>query len=498
MDDPRMILGTASQGRRSPKLRLALFTWTTVLAGIWYAWVHDLTVTSLLVFVAGVVIAAPVILSRDIFSPLAIYGALQSLVVINFYEVAVQNGRLRYAPSLSTEQVEHVAALGLLIFIVWSGLLYISYYTASRTYRRGLAKLEAQMTSSGFSAPGGARVRRPVTLALILLMLSTSAFLFAVSHVGGVAAMISAMVNRRETYAGLWYLRQLVQLSGLASLLLLYAGRARLSFVIAAIGTVSVALFGGRAAAVLGVLFPYLVFRHYYWRRLHFISILWALGFAFVFVVLWGELRQYGEIRTANLVSSFYELPLRVARGSATGEILSALVASLTYGSENFRYGVPMLNIFAAPIPRGLWPGKPGIIDESGIVGYSLMGERYWGLPPGPYGWAYFNFGWFGVFIFAIVTGVAVARLHTLLLEARIQPRLNGLKIMAYAVLIRPMFSLTTVSGQISLIWLSFWLVLIRVLGRIAPSGDGTRISDQTRYLPGAKRNQLLANFGIK
>src|SRR5690606_38973983 len=168
------------------------------------------------------------------------------------------------------------------------------------------------------------------------------------------------------------------------------------------------------------------------------------------------------------------------------------------YGSENFRYGVPMLNIFAAPIPRGLWPGTPGIIDVSGIVGYSLMGARFWGLPPGPYGWAYFNFGWFGVFIFPIVTGFAVARLHTLLLEARIQPRLNGLKIMAYAVLIRPMFSLTTVSAQISLIWLIFWLVLIRVLGRIAPSGDGTRISDQTRYLPGAKRNQLLANFGIK
>src|SRR5690606_39581107 len=81
-----------------------------------------------------------------------------------------------------------------------------------------------------------------------------------------------------------------------------------ISFVIAAIGTVSVALFGGRAAAVLGVLFPYLVFRHYYWRRLHFISILWALGFAFVFVVLWrSEERRVGKTGKCGLRSVLWK-----------------------------------------------------------------------------------------------------------------------------------------------------------------------------------------------
>src|SRR5690606_32945448 len=117
-----------------------------------------------------------------------------------------------------------------------------------------------------------------------------------------------------------------------------------------------------------------------------------------LFVVIWEQMRRFGSI-------NLNELPLgslitSVASNTRMADILPSLIRGILNGNIEYQLGKPLVNIIYSPIPRSIWEGKPAIIDESVLIGSMLLrGTDYYGLPAGPYGWAFLNFGWMGVII---------------------------------------------------------------------------------------------------
>ncbi|MBD1876699.1 oligosaccharide repeat unit polymerase [Nodosilinea sp. FACHB-131] len=80
-------------------------------------------------------------------------------------------------------------------------------------------------------------------------------------------------------------------------------------------------------------------------------------------------------------------------------------IIGLVPDQVDFIYGSSYLAVLTLPVPRGLWPEKPGLV--AGMVGETFF-DMPVGMPPGGVGEAYWNFGVPGVaiafFLFGIFT----------------------------------------------------------------------------------------------
>ncbi|HEX5724772.1 MAG TPA: O-antigen polymerase, partial [Longimicrobiaceae bacterium] len=92
-------------------------------------------------------------------------------------------------------------------------------------------------------------------------------------------------------------------------------------------------------------------------------------------------------------------------------------------------YGNTYLAVLALPVPRKLWPGKPGLVD--GRVGRTFFGYNY-GIPIGPVAEAVWNFHVPGVFIVFLLFGV----LHRWMARAFVQHAASPAVYPVYAILL--------------------------------------------------------------
>lgn len=98
--------------------------------------------------------------------------------------------------------------------------------------------------------------------------------------------------------------------------------------------------------------------------------------------------------------------------GSATGELEERSgagngtfpILALVPNEVDFLYGSSYLAVLTLPIPRVLWPEKPGLVG--GLVGDTFFAGSPFGVPPGPTGEAYWNFGIAGVLVVFFLFGV--------------------------------------------------------------------------------------------
>ena len=96
----------------------------------------------------------------------------------------------------------------------------------------------------------------------------------------------------------------------------------------------------------------------------------------------------------------------------------------------DFQHGKTMVTWLVAPIPRSIWPDKPGI--GAGDELRRIFGT-YWGtsVPPGIVGELYLNFGMFGVLVGMLAVGLLLRSIY-----ATLQPRFpNPAFVLIYALL---------------------------------------------------------------
>lgn len=78
-------------------------------------------------------------------------------------------------------------------------------------------------------------------------------------------------------------------------------------------------------------------------------------------------------------------------------------ILALVPHQVNFLHGSSYMALLTLPIPRALWPEKPGLI--AGMVGETFFNTSV-GMPPGAVGEAYWNFGIPGILIVFVLFGV--------------------------------------------------------------------------------------------
>lgn len=260
--------------------------------------------------------------------------------------------------------------------------------------------------------------RRLALKALLVVMFSFVVFGFYMQTRGGLFAhILSWGRGRRVELAGQFYWVFFTKFSMVACLIWLtidrkahlrplFWGCAGASLVINFLAA------GSRSSVIYYIVLGLLVWQLRA-RKITGMKILIALVISLIILSILGNFRSStfdGEVDWNALTGSSStkdesvfnsatgELEERSGAGNGTFPILARVPEEVDY-----LYGSTYLAVLTLPIPRGWWPEKPGLVG--GLVGYTFFGGSTAGVPPGPMGEAYWNFGIAGVLIVFFIFG---------------------------------------------------------------------------------------------
>lgn len=316
----------------------------------------------------------------------------------------------RALPSWSPDQLSRVVAFELLLTTV------------------GLAAYYA-----GFLLPGRPRVprlqvRTPRVLswrALAVLAAGFAIFLVYLSRQGGIIAhLLSWGGARHRAVAGEFYWLEAAAI-GLYACLLWLSADPRAPFKPVFWGCSAVSLMitflgaGSRGSVILPLALGLIV-----WmlarRRLMVTGPILLVPLALFLISVLGEFRnstRSGALDWDALTAS----PVEAISHAVQGEVLTRAssgsgvipILALVPDRVPHLYGSTYLAVVSAPVPRSLWPNKPGLVG--GRVGRTFFG-RPGGVPAGPVGEAYWNFNVPGVVLVFLLFGFFHRWLASLLL----------------------------------------------------------------------------------
>ncbi|MFC3420034.1 O-antigen polymerase [Salinicoccus hispanicus] len=401
-----------------------------------------------IMFILLITIAVfPLFLFRDLFHPFNIFLiSTQFFYIFNMIDIHYNKSSFRYG-TLDPALHETYFSWSILIVIIWYIFMYAGYAFATRT-KTELIKKEKFFKVDNTKAIG---------VILIFIGLLSYALIFFLQ--GGLQGVISGLNNRVEAYAGMGYFKLLTTLITVGSLFLLSTGKKKLSFFFILITFIFLVSYGGRSTAFFSSVFPYLVFYHYKYKNLRFVTLLPLAFVMMIFAIALGNYRLYNEFQLD--FSNVYEILSKVGMSIQGGEILPSLVGSLMEGKIDYQYGAILMNILYAPIPSSIWQNKPPI-DESGVVGRALMGSEYWGLPPGPYGLAFYNFGFIGVILIAFVTGYLINKFY----YKMVVNKFSDSALIFYIMIIVSAFNFLATSDQIEILWYFITFIAIYFINK--------------------------------
>lgn len=419
---------------------------TVVLVLILFYLIHidfEVDKTHILLMFFGVILLAPFFFLNDLFHPIIIFNVYNIFIWLNFYsKYNSENTTLRYYQNYDI--YDYVYSYSLLVIIVWFLFFYVGYYFGGKI---DINKRSKQFINKELT------FKNPKLIGIVLFFISALSFIYLQYTVGGIGLMIENMVNRREMYSGLAYITNLILLGGLSSIFLLIAGYRKTSLVILLISSLFMLLQGGRSGFIFGIIIPYIIIYNFFIKKIRLKYLIILTPIVLLAYEALGNLRLHGKLGINS--SGIFNLIIKSANSREVADILPSLIGALHDNYLQYGLGKPFLNIIYAPIPRSFWSDKP-IIDDAGYIGYKLMGEGYWGLPMGPYGWAYYNFSWIGVILFSIITGFLVGKI-----AMSLKNKNNLFMLILYSQIFLSIFEVFQTSSQISIIKSILILVFI-------------------------------------
>ncbi|HSU17096.1 O-antigen polymerase [Longimicrobium sp.] len=261
--------------------------------------------------------------------------------------------------------------------------------------------------------------------ALAAVGVAAGAFWLYVSQRGGIAGhLLSWSGGRAEALSGSFYWVVLVSTGGLACLLWFANDRAALRrplFLAAAAVSLAIDfLAAGSRGAVLGVLIAGFLLWALRERRISWVRFGGLCMAAVVTVGLLGEFRRglwrghldYTVLTEFSLSEVVHEsaLPELVSRRTVEEGTLPILARVPT--EVDHIYGSSYLAVLTLPVPRGMWPAKPGMVG--GRIGRTFFGVRS-GVPATAVGEAYWNFHIPGIILVFALFGVFLKWMASLL-----------------------------------------------------------------------------------
>lgn len=289
---------------------------------------------------------------------------------------------------LDPREAQRAAVTAAAYVYLGQAVYYLVYYNArvSATLLRWFPTFQPNWPTS--------RVNKLLFVFIILGVVSYVAFM---GQVGGVGVFLASLYRRRELSSGLGPLYMGILFLPVAAIIGLMAKRRLERLVLCLVALFAAGVLGtlGGRGLVITYLLTGLICWNYTVKRVAFSKIVAIAALSVLFAVV------YGQLRSTTWEGRGVRVEVVTSREWSAGAILRAhffdqnyldtfavLVADMPKQMP-FQYGATYLRLFAAPVPRVLWPEKGDIFEGRTIGKVYFFGS---GRPPGYAGVLYMNF----------------------------------------------------------------------------------------------------------
>ena len=336
------------------------------------------------------------------FHPLVFYTCQYLLFQFRSYATYLQGiSRHRALPEYSPEDVVLVVAYALTLHAVATLAYYFGFWFGPK-----------------FKVPQ-MKFRPPKRLAMKAMGVVVFAFIvfwIYVEREGGLNAhLLSWQEGRHEALAGDYYWILLIKFSAIGSLLWFSLSRRAvyhpLFWVCATVSVLITFLSAGSRGTVvfffiIGILVWMLREKKFAPTRMILIGVLGVILISFLGEFrtrIWkGQVSFTSETEETSLTEYFEQGAIESAERAWTSSGLLPILARVP-NDVDLLYGSSYMAFVTLPVPRSLWPDKPGQVG--GLVGETFFHSPA-GTPPGPIGEAYWNFHIPGIIIVFFIFGM--------------------------------------------------------------------------------------------
>ena len=335
------------------------------------------------------------------FHPLFFYTCQYLLFQFRSYATYLQGiSRHKALPEYSIEDIVLLVAFALTLHAVSTLAYYFGFWFGPNL----------KVPQVTFKKP-----RRIALKAMSAVVFSTVIFWLYVERQGGLSShLLSWQEGRHEALAGEYYWLMLIKVSEMACLLWFALNRRSVYQPLFWACTLFSVVMNFLATGSRGTVVVFFIVAMLVWmlreRKFAPTRIL-AIGMLGVVLIsflggfrsrLWkGEISIVSETEDKTLVEYFEQGAIESAERAWTNSGLLPILARVP-DDVDMLYGSSYLALLTLPVPRSVWPDKPGQVG--GLVG-DVFFHSPAGTPPGPIGEAYWNFHIPGVIIVFFIFG---------------------------------------------------------------------------------------------
>lgn len=280
--------------------------------------------------------------------------------------------------------------------------------------------------------------------------------------------LVQGMSGGGEAFTDQGYLLALLGFAGCLPVMALYRGKKARAIIYAIVVFIGILITGRRSMAILTAFLPFSIYWNISVRKVKLSSIV-ILAVPLLMIILYiGAIRtaenpNFSETNTSNYFLSQLAI---LARYNGYGDNIPAMIYKLDSGAIDYQGFENTLRGIQYFIPRSLWPDKP-LVHSAQIVSNSVFFAGDTGRPVNAYGWAYFNFGYFGVILSGLTTGIIVSYFYNLVMK-----RKSVIILCMYSLLILPALEIFQPEAQMKILLFSATLKVLEIISR---KSKGTR-----------------------
>lgn len=293
----------------------------------------------------------------------------------------------------------HIYEKCLFIIILWLFGFTISYFCFGLLKNNEKSKSLKGIVNNVINK-SNERIILIIFLALYIYVLYK--IFITIKLLGGVQnALINSSIFR---YNNQGYLATLLSLCSIIPICLFELKKKKTSALSLILMLIVLMLTGRRGLIISSLLLPFLVYYNYSYKKISNKQLIPCMLIFFVIILFIGMLRNQSSVTSTN--NSFISTLTNLTISTQMGENFPDTIYSLDNGSIKYQKFKYLNRGLVGLVPRKFWNNKPDLIDHSMIVSKLVYGNDKYGRPIGPFGFSYLCFGYVGVIIISILTGI--------------------------------------------------------------------------------------------
>lgn len=337
----------------------------------------------------------------------------------------------------------------LFIMLLWFFSFSIGYFIYYKVKRK-----------NDYIKPSNFKLNDTVMFLFLGVILAIVLYKF-ITSVRGVGGLYNAFFNDDfQIFDGQNYLSMLMALCGIIPVIFLRRKNIKMSIISIILVFLMISLTKRRSLALIYSLLPFLTYLNYCVKKIKLRYLALCIIPVIAYILYIGSIRgvSSGSSTSNNfIINSLCELTRQVEYGDNIPDV----IYNLEIKNIDFQYFKYTFTGIITYIPRGLWPDKP-IVESSSIISNMIYtnSSNVAGHPVGPYGWAFFTFGYFGVVFMGGITGFIASWLYN-----KVKTHKNLLYTLIYSYSIVKLLEIFTPEAQFKI---SFFIICILALSFVS------------------------------